>query len=321
MEQGRRAIGAGAHVVEAGLGDARLRRRVGAAAVFALARIAAGHGVDRDLAGHRVVRDRELGRLQALDLVAQPGGGLEFEVAGRLAHLGLEVGDRGLEVVADLRRVLRKTLVDRDVVALVDRVEDVADLAAHAFGRDAVRRIVGELLLAPPGGLGHGALHRAGLVVGVEDHLAVDVSGRAADGLHQRGLGAQETFLVGVQDRDQRAFRDVEALAQEVDADQRVEGAEAQVADDLDALERVDVGVHVAHPHAVLVEILGEILRHALGQHGDQRAVALGGDLLDLAQQVVDLGAGGADLDLRVDEAGRADDLLGEHAAGLLHLP
>ena len=86
---------------------------------------------------------------------------------------------------------------------------------------------------------------------------------------------AQEAFLVGVEDGDQRAFGNVEALAQQVDADQHVEGAEAQVADDLDALQRLDVGMHVAHADAVLVQVFGQVLGHALGQHGDQRAIAL----------------------------------------------
>ena len=80
------------------------------------------------------------------------------------------------------------------------------------------------------------------------------------------GLRAQEAFLVGVEDRDQRAFRDVEPLAQQVDADQHVEHAEAQVADDLDALQRVDVGVEVAHLDAVFGQVVGEVLGHALGQ-------------------------------------------------------
>ena len=102
--------------------------------------------------------------------------------------------------------------------------------------------------------------------VGVEDHPAVDVARGAADGLDQRGLRAQEALLVGVEDGDQRALGDVEALAQQVDADQHVEGAEPQVADDLDALQRVDVGVHVADPHALLVHVLGQVLGHALGQ-------------------------------------------------------
>ena len=136
--------------------------------------------------------------------------------------------------------------------------------------------VVGVLLLAAAVGLGHRALHRAGDLVGVEDHPAVDVARGAADGLDQRGLAAQEAFLVGVEDRDQRAFRNVEALAQQVDADQRVERAEPQVADDLDALQRVDVGVHVAHADALLVQVFGQVLGHALGQHRDQRAIALG---------------------------------------------
>ena len=144
-----------------------------------------------------------------------------------------------------------------------------------ALRRDAVLGVVGDLLLAAAVGLGHGALHRAGDLVGVEDDAAVDVAGGAADGLDQRGLGAQEALLVGVENGDERAFGNVEALAQQVDADQHVEGAEPQVADDLDALDRVDVGVHVAHAHAVLVQVLGQVLGHALGQHGDERAVAL----------------------------------------------
>ena len=135
--------------------------------------------------------------------------------------------------------------------------------------------VVRLLLLAAALGLGHGALHRAGDAVGVEDHLAVDVARRAADGLDQGGLGAQEALLVGVEDGDQAALGDVEALAQQVDADQHVEGAQPQVADDLDALQGVDVGVHVAHPQALLVHVLGEVLGHLLGEHGDQGAVAL----------------------------------------------
>ena len=105
----------------------------------------------------------------------------------------------------------------------------------------------------------------------------------------RRGLGAQEAFLVGVEDGDQAALGDVEALAQQVDADQDVEGAEAQVADDLDALHGVDVGVHVADAQALLVHVFGEVLGHLLGEHGDQGAVAGLGDLADLVDDVVDL--------------------------------
>ncbi len=64
-------------------------------------------------------------------------------------------------------------------------------------------------------------------------------------------------------------------FAQQVDADQHVELAQAQVADDLDALDRVDVGVQVAHLDAVLGEVVGQVLGHALGQRGDQHALVL----------------------------------------------
>ena len=40
--------------------------------------------------------------------------------------------------------------------------------------------------------------------------------------------------------------------------------------------------------------------------------------LADLAEQVVDLALRRPDLDLRIDQAGRPDDLLDHHAAGLL---
>ena len=79
---------------------------------------------------------------------------------------------------------------------------------------------------------------------------AVDVAGGPADGLDERRLAAEEALLVGVEDGDQRHLGQVEALPQQVDADQHVELAEPQVPQDLDALDGVDVGVQVAHPQA-----------------------------------------------------------------------
>ena len=117
--------------------------------------------------------------------------------------------------------------------------------------------------------------HRIGHPVGVEDRRAVDVPRRAADRLDQRALGAQEALLVRIQDRHQRDLGNVEPLAQQVDADQHVELPEPQVADDLDPLDRVDVGMQVAHLDAVLVEVVGEVLGHPLGQRRHQHALAL----------------------------------------------
>ena len=68
--------------------------------------------------------------------------------------------------------------------------------------------VVGRLLFAAAVGLGHGALHRAGDLIGIENDLAVDIARGAADGLDQRGLGAQEAFLVGIENGDEGAFRE-----------------------------------------------------------------------------------------------------------------
>ena len=149
----------------------------------------------------------------------------------------------------------------------------------------------------------------------------VDVARGAADGLDQAGLRAQKPLLVGVQDGDQRAFRDVEPLAQQVDADQHVEDPEPQVADDVDALQRLDVGVEIADLDAVLGQVLGQVLRHALGERRDQHAAALCGDGAALGEQVVDLPLHRPDLGHGVDQPGRADHLLGEHAVRCAPFP
>ena len=83
--------------------------------------------------------------------------------------------------------------------------------------------------------------HRICHVIGVHVHFASHVARGAADGLDERGLRAQEALLVGIENGDEGAFGNVEALAQQIDADQNVEGAEPQIANNLDALQRLDV--------------------------------------------------------------------------------
>ena len=148
-------------------------------------------------------------------------------------------------------------------------------------------------------------------------HLAGDVACRTADGLDQASGGSQEAFLVGVEDRHQGDLGEVEALAEQVDADQHVVLPEPQLAQQFDAAQRVHLGVQVAHPDAHLQQIVGEVLGHLLGQRGHQHPLVTLGAGSDLADQVVDLPLGGLDHDLRIHQAGRADHLLDELAAGL----
>ena len=125
--------------------------------------------------------------------------------------------------------------------------------------------------------------------------LAADVPGGPADHLDQRPGGAQEPLLVGVEDRDERHLGQVDPLAQQVDPDEHVEDAEAQVAQDRDPLERVDLAVEVLDLDPELLEVVGQVLGHLLGERRDERPLAALDAAADLLEQVVDLALGRAD--------------------------
>ena len=130
-----------------------------------------------------------------------------------------------------------------------------ADRLDDRLGRDAVLGVVGELQLSPAVGLVDGPLHRGGDLVGVEDDLGVDVPGRPADRLDQRGLAPQEALLVGVEDADHRHLGQVQPLAQQVHAHQHVERPLAQLAQDRHALDRVDLAVQLLAPQPLLLDV------------------------------------------------------------------
>jgi len=77
--------------------------------------------------------------------------------------------------------------------------------------------------------------------------------------------------------------------------------------------------------HALLGHVIGEVFGHFFRQRGDERAHALFGDLFDLGDDIINLvcaiSGDGAHFDGWIDEAGGADDLFGEDAAGLFQLP
>ena len=137
--------------------------------------------------------------------------------------------------------------------------------------------------------LGNSFVHRIRRLIGIHDDLAVCVSCRAADRLNERTVVAQEAFLIGIEDGYKRHLGQVKALAQEVDAHKRVELAAPEGAEDLDALERSDVGMHVARFQAAVEKMVGQILRHLLGERGDKRTLVALSPLLRLVDDVVNL--------------------------------
>src|SRR3954452_25279307 len=261
---------------------------------------------------------------QLADLVAKPRRVLEAQVLGGGEHLLLELDDRLLhlgerEILGLDAAAVAAAAALRGLALRLQELGDVADALDDRRGRDAVLLVVGDLDRPAAGRLLDRRAHRRRLLVGVHEHGALDVARRAPDRLDERRLAAEEAFLVGVEDGHQRHLGEIEALAQEVDADQHVVLAELQLADDLDALERVDLRVEVPDLEAHLEEVVRQVLRHLLRERRDERALVALHARADLLHQVVDLVARLAHVDLGVHDPGRADDLL-DDARGVLAL-
>ena len=139
--------------------------------------------------------------------------------------------------------------------------------------------------------------------------------------MDQRRFAAQKPLLVGIQDRDQPTFWNIETLTQQVDAYQHVIYAASKVTDQFNTLQRFDIAVHVPHPKPGLVHELGQILRHAFGQRGDKRAETSLGRFTAFVDAILHLIFNRLNFDRWINEASRANNLLGKYAAGLLHLP
>ena len=94
--------------------------------------------MDADIGAGGLARQLELVGFEAADLVAQAAGFLELEVGGGVAHALLELGDVGAQIVADQMDVARDAGIDRVVVALGGRLQDLADVLLDRRRRDAV---------------------------------------------------------------------------------------------------------------------------------------------------------------------------------------
>ena len=170
--------------------------------------------------------------------------------------------------------------------------------------------VVGHLDTATAPRFRDSKVHGVGGFIGIHDYLTVRVTSSAADGLDQAALVSQEALLVGVENGHQRHFRQVQALAQQVDSHQHIELAQTQIAQDVHALKRADVAVHVAGAYAAVQKVIGQVLGHLLGKRGYEHALIAIGALLRLVDDVVDLACTAAHDDLGVKQARGADDLL-----------
>ena len=103
-------------------------------------------------------------------------------------------------------------------------------------------------------------------------------------------------------------------------ADEHIEHAAAQVANDLDALEGLDIRVQVAHLHVQVLIIVGQIFGHALGQCRHQHPLLTLHPLANLLQQIVHLIARRTHEDFRVRQSGGPDQLFDHLPIASAHL-
>ena len=90
------------------------------------------------------------------------------------------------------------------------------------------------------------------------------------------GLGSQESLLVRIENRHEGDLRQVQALSEQVDADEHVVLPQTEIPQYLDAFEGVDVRVEVPRARTTqFEEVVGEILGHLLGEGRHQHAVVL----------------------------------------------
>ena len=147
------------------------------------------------------------------------------------------------------------------------------------------------------------------------------MAGRPANRLNQGALSPQKAFLIGVKNRHQRHLGQIKAFPQQIHPHQHVVLAIAQVLDDFDPLNRVDLGVQVTHPYPILGQIVGEIFGHALGERGDDHPLVFVGPDADLTQQIIHLAFRGAHFHDRIEHPGGPNHLLHHLAVALLQLP
>ena len=99
------------------------------------------------------------------------------------------------------------------------------------------------------------------------------MAGGAACRLDERGLVAEETFLVGIENAYERDLRKIETFTQEIDADEDVKSGCTELTKDFYPLNRINIRVEVAALQPSGGKILGQIFRSFFGQCGDKNSL------------------------------------------------
>ena len=98
-----------------------------------------------------------------------------------------------------MRTILSNLHLTALLLYVIHPINDVFNPLANPLGLNAVFEIKGNLLGSAALGLTHGALHRLGDSVGIQNRFAVDVSSSAPNRLNQTAFSPQEALFVSIQ--------------------------------------------------------------------------------------------------------------------------
>jgi len=185
---------------------------------------------------------------------------------------------------------------------------------------DSVGLVIVHLNRPSAQGFVNGFAHRIGDGICIEDDEAVGITGGASCGLGEGSVVSEEAFFIGIEDGYQGYFRQVEAFAEEVYADEYIKSAEPEVADNFDAFHGFDFGVDIAHFNADFGEVFGQFFCHAFCKGSNEYPFLSFDSFVDLFEQVINLVKAGTDFDGGIEQAGRSDELFYDKAAGFFEL-
>lgn len=128
--------------------------------------------------------------------------------------------------------------------------------------------------------------------------------------MDKRGLGKKEELIVGIENGEEKELGNVEKLEKKVDEEKKVEREKKKVENDLDEIKSVDIRVNIEKEKELLVKILGKVLRNEFGKKGEESEIEIIRSIEDLEKKIVKMSIGRKDLERRVDEEGREDEML-----------
>ena len=110
-----------------------------------------------------------------------------------------------------------------------ENIRNIGNLLTQRLRVNAVLTVVRLLNLAAAVRLINRHAHRIRNLIGVHVHLTGHVTRRTTNGLNQRRGRTQEAFLIGIQNRNQGHLGQVQSLTQQVNTDQHIKSAQAQL--------------------------------------------------------------------------------------------